>query len=100
METTIDVSIISGQATPLLVPKKELSLWKTVMHVKTGRVEMLLNGKRVTFISPETNAGLQLLPIDARQLGQVGFNLKPGGYEVNMLIDDMGQEYKFNDNGN
>ena len=61
---------------------------------------MLLNGKRVTFISPETKAGLQLLPIDARQAGQVGVNVKPGGYEVNMLIDDMGQEHKFDDNGN
>ena len=100
METTIDVSIISGQATPLLVSKKQLSLWKTVIHVETGRVEMLLNGKRVTFISPETKAGLQLLPIDARQAGQVGVNVKPGGYEVNMLIDDMGQEHKFDDNGN
>ena len=65
METTIDVSIISGQATPLLVSKKKISVWKTVIHVKTGHVEMLLNGKRFTFISPEAKAGLQLLPMDA-----------------------------------
>ena len=100
METRNDVSIVSGQATPLLVLKKQLSLWKTVIHVETGGVKMLFNGKRVTFISPETKAGLQLLPIDARQVGQVGFNVKPGGYEVNMLIDNMRQEQKFDDNGN
>ena len=79
METTIGGSIISGQATPLLVSKKQVSLWKTVTHVENGRVQMLLSGKRVTFISPETKAGLQLLPIDALQVGQVGVNVKPGG---------------------
>ena len=95
--TTIDVSIISSQATPLLVSNKQLSLWKTVIHVETGRVEMLLNGKRATFISSETKAGLHLLPIDACQVGQVGVNVKLGGYKVNILIKDMGQEHT---NGN
>ena len=99
MDTTVDVSIISGNTTPLLVSKKQLSLWKTIIHVDTGRVEMLVNGQRITFISPETKAGLQLLPIDTRQVGQVGVNVKPGGYEVNMLIDDMWQESKGDGNG-
>ena len=75
METTIGGNIISSQATPLLVSKKQVSLWKTVIHVETGRVEMLRNGKRVNFISPERKEGRQLLPIDARQVGQFGANV-------------------------
>ena len=88
METTMEVSIISGQSTPLLVSKKHLSLWRTVIHVESGRMEMLLRGRRITFISPESPKGLQLLPIDARQVGTMGVNVNPGGYEVNMLAED------------
>ena len=59
---------------------------------------MLLNERRITFISPELNTGLQVLPIDTGHIGQVGVNLKPGGFEVNMLIDDMVVDNNFNDN--
>ena len=84
----MEVSIISGKSTPLLVSKKQLSLWRTVIHVESGRMEMLLRGRRITFISPESPKGLQLLPIDARQVETMGVNVKPGGYEVNMLAED------------
>ena len=75
-----------------------MSLWNTVIHVGTGSVEMLLNQRKITFISPESKTGLQLLPIDIRNFGQGGVNLKPGGFEVNMLIDGMGGENRIKDN--
>ena len=90
MKTTMNASVIAGSNTPLLISKKQLGLWQAIIHMDSSKLELVVNGRRITFITPESKAGLQLLPIHSQQLAAVGVNLRPGeGCEVNMLLEEM-----------
>ena len=47
IETTFPISVIGGADTPLLVSKAQQATWHTVLRMQTGRIGMVIDGRRV-----------------------------------------------------
>ena len=88
IDTTFPISVIGGADTPLLVSKAQQATWHTVLRMQTGRIGMVIDGRRVDFVSPESPSGLMLIPIAGRQSRSVGLKVMPKkDYEVNVLME-------------
>ena len=86
--TTFPISVIGGADTPLLVSKAQQATWHTILRMQTGRIAVMIEGRRVEFVSPESPSGLMLIPIAARQSRSVGLKVAPKkDYEVNVLME-------------
>ena len=86
--TTFPISVIGGADTPLLVSKAQQATWHTILRMQTGRIAVMIEGRRVEFVSPESPSGLMLIPIAARQSRSVGLKVMPKkDYEVNVLME-------------
>ena len=58
-----NVSIISGNDTPLLISRRQMADWNCVLNMKEGQVTCNVDGNVVEFLCPESRTGLMLLPI-------------------------------------
>ena len=55
--------------------------------MRTGRIGMVIHGRRVDFVSPESSSRLMFIPIISRQSRPVGLKVMPRkGYKVNVQV--------------